>query len=248
LRSAIAKKEFHAGTRPAPNIRTAQEIKATEERERCRKLKLRAKASLAEIIARHSVDPAHGWENSPHRLTNEPQNDWRLLLELFQSTDTIWIGGTMDSCADDATEYRKTQCRRHFRTVSEWLAMPTAPGQFICPASFKCGIHSRSNANVLARRFLVVESDTLKKSEIAAVFWWCNQFMRLRAVVDTAGKSLHGWFDPPGAAAEKDLRIILPELGCDPALFKLAQPCRLPGARRGPGTQSLRYLDLEDSR
>jgi hypothetical protein len=41
------------------------------------------------------------------------------------------------------------------------------------------------------------------------------------------------------------LKNILPNLGCDPALFKPSQPCRLPGARRGDKTQALLYLDLE---
>ena len=123
--------------------------------------------------------------------------------------------------------------------------MPTAPGQFTCPGVFKCGIHSRSNHNVLLRRYLVVESDVLTKDQIGGVFSWCQQFMRLRAVVDTAGKSLHGWFAAPGAEAEKELKAILPELGCDPSLFKVAQPCRRPGAARDGKTQALLYLDLE---
>jgi hypothetical protein len=84
---------------------------------------------------------------------------------------------------------------------------------------------------------------------------WCSQFMRLRAIVDTGRKSLHGWFDAPPPEVEAELKIILPNLGrraeakptLDPALFKLAQPCRLPGAWREPGKirQALLYLDLE---
>jgi hypothetical protein len=97
----------------------------------------------------------------------------------------------------------------------------------------------------LGFRFLVVESDTLSKAEIAAVFGWCRQFLSLRGIVDTGGKSLHGWFDYPTTAQLHELRGILPRLGCDPALFKPSQPCRLPGARRGERVQSLLYLDPE---
>lgn len=47
---------------------------------------------------------------------------------------------------------------------------------------------------VLYKRHLIVESDTLAKGETYAVFRWCHQFMPLHAIVDTAGKLLHGWF------------------------------------------------------
>jgi hypothetical protein len=87
-----------------------------------------------------------------------------------------------------------------------------------------------------------------------AVINWCRSFMRLRAIVDTAGKSLHGWFDAVPPAIEAKLRVILPNLGrasdedektLDPALFKVAQPCRLPGAVRDGKYQNLYYLDLQ---
>jgi hypothetical protein len=125
-----------------------------------------------------------------------------LLLQLFKPDDVLWIGATTDSCNDDADESRKVECRKHFRAVAEWLTLPAAPGQFTCPSVFKSDVNSRSNVNILHRRYLVVESDSLTKPEIGAVFSWCQQFMRLRAVVDTAGRSLHGWFETPGTASE----------------------------------------------
>lgn len=118
------------------------------------------------------------------------------------------------------------------------------PGLFTCPSTFKPGTDSRCDATVVLRRYLVLESDTLRKDEICAVFRWVEQFTRLRAIVDTAGKSLHGWFEPPPPAALDELKIILPALGCDPALFRLSQPCRLPGGNRDGRTQSLLHLDL----
>ena len=41
-----------------------------------------------------------------------------------------------------------------------------------------------------------------------------------------------------------ELKTILPPLGCDPAMFKPSQPCRLPGVYRGPEMQALLYLDI----
>jgi hypothetical protein len=108
---------------------------------------------------------------------------------------------------------------------------------------------------VLQKKFLVIESDILNKSQMGSVIAWCRQFMRLRAIVDTGGKSLHGWFDQPEPEIESELKLILPNLGrrgeqetLDSALFKPSQPCRLPGKTRGGKIQSLLYLDLEAAR
>ena len=63
------------------------------------------------------------------------------------------------------------------------------------------------------------------------------------AVVDTAGKSLHGWFDFTDCEPVLDeLRLVLPALKCDPKLFTASQPVRLPGAERDGKMQRLVYL------
>lgn len=224
---------------------TLQEIERKREAEAKQRLAARSKVSLAQIIAEHGKDPADAWEESPVRLTEDAKNDWRLLLQLFPQEGVLWIGDTKDSCDDHADEKRKEYCRRHFRTVNDWLLEGAAPGQFTCPSLFRPGVHSRSNGCVVARPFLVVESDKLNKVEVMAIFQWMRGFMRLRAVLDTAGKSLHGWFEYPPEESLAELRVILPALGCDEALFKASQPCRLPGARRGDKTQHLLWLDLE---
>jgi hypothetical protein len=232
-----------------------------QEKERCcqrfflKQLKARSAACLATILRSFECSPADFWELSPVRLLGDPADDWRLLLQLFGPDDIVWIGSKYSSCADDKSEAQKEICRRHFRRVADWMKESRAPEQFTCPSLFKPGTHSRCNDAVTQRRYLVIESDVLTKDEISAVFSWCQQFVRLRAIVDTGGISLHGWFDAPPPEIEAELRVILPNLGrrpdeeptLDPALFKLAQPCRLPGAWRVSGKirQTLLYLDLE---
>jgi hypothetical protein len=247
LRSAIAKGAVAGQFAPKYRPRTAEDIAAEEKRQRHQVLKRRSSTSTALILEKFAIEPAELWESSPVRLLDDPEHDWRLLLRLFKADDVVWIGNTYSSCSDDKPESEKERCRKFFRPVAGWLTLTAAPNQFTCPSVFRPGTHSRSNQNVLVRRFLVVESDRLSKKDMGAVFSWCRQFMRLRAVVDTAGKSLHGWFEAPTIEAENELKIILPELRCDPALFKPAQPCRLPGADRDGKTQSLLYLDLEGS-
>ena len=245
LRRALGKAAL-AGNRGDWKSRpvTAEEIQRRRETEQKGRLEKRSKASLARILAEHRVGCADARESSPVPLRDDPRENWRLLLRLFPADGIVWIGDTKDSCGDEMGEARKAYCRTHFRAVRAWLAEAVVPGQFICPSLFRAGVHSRSNANVVGRPFLVVESDSLGKEAMLAVFAWMRQFMRLRAIVDTAGKSLHGWFDYPAVEQFEELRVILPALGFDPALFKAAQPCRLPGARRGDRIQFLLWLDL----
>lgn len=178
------------------------------------------------------------WSWIPERLVHDPEQGWRYLFTLFQPDDVLWIGDTYDT--------GKPAHRRHFATPSQWAEVLINRGvqwPLTCPSAFKPGTFSRCNEAVQSRRYLVVESDVLTKPEILAVFRWCRQFMRLRAIVDTAGRSLHGWFDYPAPDVIAELKLILPNLGCDPALFKPAQPCRLPGAPRNGRIQSLVWLD-----
>jgi hypothetical protein len=219
--------------------RGAQNIAETprqREKRALDRLRARAKNSKAQILSEYATDPADLFEESPCRLLGPPANDWGLLLGLFRPPDVVWIGNVTDS----GHGYEQS-----FRPVSEWLPQPRPPGPFTCPSVFKPGAYSRSKENVVSTPFLVVESDLLTKPEICAVFSWLRQFLRLRAIVDTGGRSLHGWFDyPQSTTVMGELKIILPPLGCDPAMFKPSQPCRLPGVKRGPGVQALLYLDI----
>ena len=200
---------------------------------------------LPEILAEYKTTVEALRLDSPSPTPSNPENHYHSLLSLFRSHDVIWIGEKYSSCGDDASEHEKTLCRSFFRTVENWLKLPSATANLICPAVFKTGSHSRSNANALFRRFLVVESDIHSKDEMAAILTSLKKVMRLRAVVDTAGKSLHGWFEPPPTTIFSQLEIILPAMGLDPALFRMCQPCRLPGALRDGKFQHLIYLDQE---
>ena len=248
--SQPARSPLTIGTSPTP---TPHRELTPEEREHLeivkRNLRLRAQAetSAAAILRDYACGFTYYGNKSPvYLFDGDPRDDWRLLLKLFNPDDFVWIGRTTQDSANDKHESEwKEFCRSRFRTTTEWLKEPTAPGLFTCPAVFKAGVHSRSNENAILRRYMVVESDTLDKNQVCAVFRWLEQFCRLRAVVDTASRSLHGWFEPPDPTTLEELKIILPAVGCDDAMFKLSQPCRLPGGNREGRIQSLLFLDLE---
>jgi len=160
------------------------------------------------------------------------------VVRLFRPRDVVWMGSHYDS--------GKEKHAQNFRTAAAWIQAGRIPGPRICPAAFVPGVKVRARRTVRVRRFLVFEADELTKPEQGAVLRWLKDLcrLRLRAVVDTAGRSLHGWFDAPPESEIERLRALAVRFGTDPALFNPAQPCRLPGwPREDTGAMpSLLYL------
>jgi hypothetical protein len=232
LRKAIAGEKFEK------RVLTEAEKQAFREKQHEKRIqeKLNEFSSVRKevIFERFEWSPADLWEDSPVRLSGDVEHDSALFLKsLFDQEEIVWIG--------DVTDSGKPENKLNFRTVKDWISLNQFRN-FTCPTLFAPESFSRSNSNVVKRKFLVIESDVLTQEQICAVFKLCSRFMDLRAVVYTGGKSLHGWFDYPQAETVKVLREILPNLGCDEALFKAAQPVRLPGVQRGEKIQSLLYL------
>jgi hypothetical protein len=215
---------------------TPEEKARIREIERLEGLRRRVSHARGQILAQNQWKFEDIQKSSPTEIHADCAGHWRLILERFEPGDVVWIGDKFDS--------GQPRHQSHFKSVEDWLGDSIPRAQFICPSSFKSGSHSRSNANVVARRFLVVESDELTKDEVGAVFKWLRDKveLKLEAIVDTAGKSLHAWFAYPDEEVIKELKVALPELGCDPKLFTASQPVRLPGALRDGKHQRLVYL------
>jgi len=167
----------------------------------------------------------------------DAEDQFRTWLRLWPADSTVWIGDVYSS--------GKPEHRTHFRPVSEWYQIGPVMGNYTCGSAFKPGSYRRSNENLSGHRFLVVESDVLSKDEVGAVFAYLNLRLRfnLHAVIDTAGKSLHGWFDAPrNREVEARLKAVLKVFGCDPKLFTYSQPVRVPGAYRDGAMQRIVWL------
>jgi hypothetical protein len=167
----------------------------------------------------------------------EPDEQFRTWLKLWPACSTVWTG--------DIYSTGKPEHRTHFRPVAEWYQIGPVMGNYTCGSSFKPGVFSRCNENLNGHRFLVVESDSLTRDEVGAVFAYLNRRLRftLHAIIDTAGKSLHGWFDAPlNPVLEERLKMTLTVFGCDPKLFTYSQPVRVPGAFREGRLQRLIWL------
>ena len=228
---------------------TPEQRQRIEEQNAKHRLEARAQASLAEILRKYACGFSHYGNRSPVKLfDNDPRDDWRLILNLFSPDDVVWIGAKKNDSASDTMPSKWIEhCKTRFRRPADWLSEKECPGVLTCPSTFKDGGHSRRDSEVMHRRFLVIESDTLDKNQVCAVFKWTEQFAKIRAIVDTGGKSLHGWFEMPQPDVLGQLKTILPQLGGDDAMFVPSQPCRLPGAYRADTgrIQSLLYLDTE---
>jgi hypothetical protein len=211
-------------------------------------LKQRAKDYLPHILQECSWTPAEAFEESPTTLGDKVHQDWQLHLNLFTNAEgQVWIGSEYDS--------GKPRHARNFKTPEEWLGRSRPLGAFTCPSTFKTGAISRSNKQVASQPFLVLESDTQSHGETCSLFKWMRKILKLRAIVNTGNKSLHGWFEGPTPEQRTELKAILPEWGFDRAMFTPSQPCRLAGVTRPnsspdpllgmPVYQSLLWLDLE---
>jgi hypothetical protein len=212
-----------------------------EEEGTLRRLKMLARANLPAITAEFPIQPEEWCDISPILMPeNREHDDWRLLLQVLPQEDRIWIGDFRDS--------GRPEHMQNFREVGTWLRESGCPGPFVCPACFQPSSIQRNEANVMWNRFVIVESDTLSKAEVGSVFLWLAKSWPLVAVVDTGNKSLHGWFErPQGLPVKtwKENEAVLEGFGCDVAMLRPSQPCRLPGwLREIPGRwQTLIYLD-----
>ena len=226
LRSAIGKENP-----PTEDYRKSPQYqKKLEEQRRRLELETRARTSLPKVLKENEWSEKEAWHESPIQ-SQDVESDWRLLLTIFPNDGLIWIGHQFDS--------GKPEHQNNFKTREEWLKQDKPMGPLTSPSLYKPGSFSRSNQNVLARPFLVVESDILTRDQTCSIFKWLRKFMRLRAIVFSGGKSLHGYFDYPSLTVLAQLEVMLPVMGCDPALFRASQPARLSGVKREDKWQSL---------
>jgi hypothetical protein len=130
------------------------------------------------------------------------------------------------------------------RPLSEW-AGELASMQFLVPSAAatrdgltqqgKTSRHAKSMFPV--RQYLVVESDLLTHDQQAAVLQHLAHFLPLVLVVDSGGKSLHGYFDVRTVPEHDALKFFRYArlLGADPTGWNIDAFKRMPGGRRENG-------------
>lgn len=224
-----------------PEVSAEERQKLLEDSSRRHELESRALAAKATILEKYK------WNIFGEALNAQLPEQFRIWRDsLWRPTDIIWVGESHSS--------GQFFHRNHFMLAED----ATTKGHFSTASTFRTGTYSRSNESVLTTPYLVVEGDAVLKPVMlndndrhdnklacAAIFNWLRKEMKLtlRAVVDSGNKSAHGWFNMPDAATFAQLKVMLPVMGCDKAMFKPSQPCRVPGVLRENGNeQRLLYI------
>lgn len=192
------------------------------------------------------------WERSPVHPDGLKPDDWIDWL----MPDAEWVCLAVDHPATART-----------RPPWKWSFGPAdasgliVPSPMTAPSGMEKGGCHRSHRcldNTGPRRWLVIEFDSGTLDEQAALHWHLGRsadalgWPRLRLVVHSGGKSLHGWFGPIEAgteieAADETVRSLMEyamSLGADPATWNRCQLVRLPGGRRGK--RVAREVELPD--
>jgi hypothetical protein len=158
-------------------------------------------------------------------------------LSVFRRVDHIWIGNERDS--------GRPMFATHFRTLTEWQkAPPPLNWSFTSGAAFVPGSFSRSAANIKSLRTLILESDALGGADTYAVARWVEEefTLPLLALVHSGNRSLHCYFEHPGAEWVGLYRPALVEAGfCAASLRSLVQPMRLANQVRA-NNQAVQHL------
>jgi hypothetical protein len=191
-----------------------------------------------EAIASSGFGVADLWEISPVRWGDDaPPGE---LLRLLFPGDP-WI------CAGRTNERFFTRRLSKFADTSHLLQL-VVPNPMLRPwGKTTDGKDSQHTLEATGpRRFLVIEGDLLDEQPIpkdtqAAILLHLARKAPLSLVVDSGGKSLHGWFNFSGVT-DDDPRIkgffsYACTLGADPRMWKRDQFCRMPDGTRDTGAR-----------
>ncbi|HRH95387.1 MAG TPA: hypothetical protein PLB55_05600 [Prosthecobacter sp.] len=248
-----------SATPPAPTTNRPQTKTREEE------LRKQASEALPLILERNAVT-IDDLKNQSRRFSHIPPIEqdsfWCLLMQAYGKDGVIWVGDKYDSGSP--------QHAKHWRSIAEWREEPEPNlGPYVCTSTFKPGAFARSNDQIVERKFFVVECDAIdeivatklaakeelthedkrrnKDLSVAILLWLRDAVgLRLRAVVDSGNKSIHGHFEMPPDNVRQELEVILPALKCDPAAWRPSQPVRMPGYTSASGrSQRLIYVDAK---
>ena len=194
-------------------------------------------------------DEAGLWESSPVRIDWPPECDSiEILRRLYRPEERLFIGTRFDADGE------------HVLPVSEWitrLERGIAIPEHVIPNPLtgeqgrtQSGKPSyRADSCVTRFRFAIVEFDAMPREK--QIQFWAGVKLPVVALVDSGGKSVHGWIGIDAANAgewthrvEDKLFDILAALGADRACKNEARLSRMPGHFRGEKKRWQRVLYL----
>jgi hypothetical protein len=188
-----------------------------------------------EAVAASGLTVADLWEESPVRLDEPPQTA-AVLPVMFPGDPLL--------CAGSALEFFTANLSTFAEGAHAFAQIVPSPmlAKYGTTAAGKKSQHTLEATG--PRRFIVVEGDKLDGEPIAkdtqaAVLLHLAERAPLALVVDSGGKSLHGWFYCQGAdeAKLRGFFAYAVTLGADPGLWTRSQFARMPDGTRDNGSR-----------
>ncbi|MEJ6578437.1 MAG: hypothetical protein QNL68_01430 [Akkermansiaceae bacterium] len=225
---------------PHRKQRRQEEQQRAIAKTRQRDLTTKLAAKRTELLAPYCSDDwrADYFHDSPLQLKPSHDAQARQMIEwLFDPDDLLWMGDIRDS--------NRPVHRSNFRPAKEWLHVSQLHPR-LSAGTYREGSFSRSQANLVTSPYLIIESDDLighkpttaqereenQKLNAALMRFLVDHFhLELRALIDTGGKSLHGWFSHPSQETTRALSKLLDGLAIDKSVFNQSSslPLRAPG-------------------
>jgi len=214
------------------------------------------RAALHKIIFQSKIsDDVDLWESSPIRLLDDSATDAVLLLKtLFKSDDFLFIG----------ERHKPGIVGQTIRTAADWIGYfqnggQTSPFIIINPLTGRAAPTKGGNKETLRGdfcvkdfRYCLIEFDNLSHED--QIKFWAAVKLPVVVLIDSAGKSLHGWIDVQRLAkidtqekwqSEIKIRLydrILKPLGVDTTCSNPARLSRLPGHWRDKNAKAIQKI------
>jgi hypothetical protein len=197
------------------------------------------------IVAAHPACVADLWEESPVRLDGGTAQTAAVLPILFPGDPLLCVGSKFDFFTDPLSTFGANG-----HTLEQIVPSPMRAKY----GTTKDGKRSEHTLEATGpRRFIVIEGDKIDGEPIpkdtqAAILLHLAERAPLALVVDSAGKSLHGWFFCEGADEDKLRRFFAyaVTLGADAGLWTRSQFARMPDGTRDNGQrQSILFFNPE---
>lgn len=192
-----------------------------------------------EAVSASGVTVADLWELSPVRLPGERSCTEEVLSALFPGDPLLCAGSKSDFFTMALSEF----------AASAHALPQIVPSPMLAKYGYtKQGRLSQHSLEATgSRRFLVIEGDgTTKDQQAAILLHLAEKAPHLALVVDSGGKSLHGWFYCAGVSDEKLAPFFRHAcaLGADTGLWTRSQFVRMPDGTRDNGKrQSVLYFN-----
>ncbi|MDR0727377.1 MAG: hypothetical protein LBF26_00555 [Puniceicoccales bacterium] len=189
---------------------------------------------------------------SPVRLPDAPESHADVFLcELYDNEEFIFLGNRYDKCPRQVSEWKKIISHSGMEKLPHIIPNPLT-GKY---GKTQEGAPSmRCDDCVTSFRFILVESDSLSRTDQIA--FWATIPLPIVALIDSGGKSIHGWIRVHGinnldewnqVVKEEFYGGILRQLGMDCACSNASRLSRLPGHFRTEKDQFQRLLYLNPS-